>query len=114
MEKWTYTKYNKPYLDIERVEILNNKLLIKSSVGNFDIEISNDKCKLSEIKSVLDDLCDPHHSSWEKIKAGQNEIISHLLTMLDEQSLIMNKDDVESLIVDQLKEVEYQVDEAIK
>lgn len=114
MEKWTYKKYRNPYLDIVSIQILENKIFIKSSVDNFDIEISNNKNKLSEIKSMLNNLRDPYHPSWKKVQEGENEIISNLLTIFDEQSLIINQDNVEETIKNQLKEIKYQIEETVE
>lgn len=114
MEKWTYTKYSRPYLDIESAHVFDNKIVIKSPEDNFDIEFSFNKNRLIEIKSLLDNLCIPSHSSWSKIKENENNVISDLLTALDEKSLIINNDDIMQIIENQISMLECQIDKTVK
>lgn len=114
MEKWTVAKYSKPYLDIEKVYASENTLYIKSVVGDFDIEIVNDKCKLSDIQSALAGLCDTRHSSWQAITESSGVMISDLLTQLDEQALILSKDNNEEIVRDHLDQIDCQIESTVE
>lgn len=113
MEKWTYKKYRNPYLDIDNIQTIGNKLFVKSTIDNFDIELLDEKIDSDEVKSILDNLRDPSHPSWNKIKEEENEIISNLLTTLDEQSLIINHDNISLFMENQIREIEAKIDKMV-
>lgn len=108
MEKWHINKYEKPYLDITSVQLIDNKkLYINSDINDFDIEINDDKTDLNKISHALESLKKPSSPYWDNLKQSKNEdTIYNLINHLDQLALIKDFNNNEHILADELHEIE--------
>lgn len=109
MERWLFSKYQEPFLDINSIDVMSERVLvINSDINSFDVEVNYQNCDLSLIKTELESLMDSKHPSWLKLKKsnGDNNVLINILEKLDHNSLIMDNFSAEELLLSEINEVD--------
>ncbi|NNM59781.1 MAG: hypothetical protein HKM04_08200 [Legionellales bacterium] len=109
MEKWLFNKYETPYLDINGVEISNNKtLLINADIDNFDVEINTNYIDLQKTKEILECLKDPKSCHWTELKQSlkDKDVLHYILNSLDQYSLIFESKTQENKLMNELSTID--------